>query len=234
MSITEESNMNRDEIGKAMQAAWARVKKSEARLWSEWMTIGEGLMEGRVFAMQVAGVNTPQGRGYVTAYAEWLHKYRVDDMDKSVRAKLLNIMEERPAIEEWRATLAINDRRRLNNPDVVWRKWQAATKVKKPKKRTGEAGRATAHLEEANERISELEQELATATTPLEERLAELSDEEWIALRDAEDKRRGGMTGTLKAKKAGRMSRSKRRHRTADDLRAELDARKNGSPPATS
>jgi hypothetical protein len=45
------------------------------------------------------------GRGCVTAFSEWLRRYKVDDMDKSDRAKLLQLMEERLAVEEWRATL---------------------------------------------------------------------------------------------------------------------------------
>ena len=33
------------------------------------MTIGEGLMEGRRWAMQTAGTNRPEGKGYVTNFA---------------------------------------------------------------------------------------------------------------------------------------------------------------------
>jgi hypothetical protein len=44
-------------------------------------------------------------------------------------------MEERLAVEEWRNTLPDYERRNLNNPIVVWRKWTAATRVKKPKPR---------------------------------------------------------------------------------------------------
>jgi hypothetical protein len=74
---------------------------------------------------------------------------KVDDMDKSDRAKLLQLMEERPAVEEWRATLTDYERRNLNNPTIAWRKWTAATRVKKPKPRTAgvsatEHGRAQA------------------------------------------------------------------------------------------
>jgi hypothetical protein len=118
--------------------------------------------------MQIASTNRPEGKGYVTAFGEWLTRYRVDDMDKSDRAKLLQLMEERPAVEEWRATLPAPERRSLNHPVIVWRKWTAATRVKKRKPRAGavsaaEHGRALA-------RIEELEQELATAR----ERIAEL------------------------------------------------------------
>jgi hypothetical protein len=77
-------------------------------------------------------------------------------------------MEERPAVEEWRSTLTDYERRNLNNPVIVWRKWTAATKVKKLKPRTAgvsasEAGRAQAMVQQQDERIHELEEELAAA-----------------------------------------------------------------------
>ena len=158
-----------------MMLAWQRVKKAQTRMWGDWMTIGEGLMEGRRWAMQMAGTNRPEGKGYVTSFAEWLKRYRVDDMDKSDRAKLLQLMEERPAVEEWRDTLSDYDRRNLNNPIVVWRKWTAATRVKKPKPRTAnvsasEHGRAQAMIVQLQGRVTELEEELAVAR----ERIAEL------------------------------------------------------------
>jgi hypothetical protein len=159
-----------DQIGRAMMAAWQRVKKAPTRMWGDWMIIGDGLLEGRRWAMQMAGTNAPEGKGYVTAFGEWLKRYRVDDMDKSDRAKLLQLMEERPAVEEWRSTLTDYERRSLNHPVIVWRKWTAATRVKKPKPRTAavsasEHGRAQAmiaqlqeeELAAARERIAELE-----------------------------------------------------------------------------
>src|SRR5262249_39686112 len=139
--------------------------KAQSRMWSEWMIIGEGLLEGRRWAMQQAGTNRPEGKGYVTAFAEWLKRFRVDDMDKSDRAKLLQLMEERPAVEEWRATLTDDERRNLNNPIIVWRKWTAATRVKKSKPRSAgvsatEHGRARATIEQLQARNAELEEEL--------------------------------------------------------------------------
>jgi hypothetical protein len=159
---------NLERIGHAMMQAWQRVKKAQTRMWGDWMTIGEGLLEGRRWAMQVAGTNKPEGKGYVLAFNEWLKRYRVDDMDKSDRAKLLQLMEERPAVEEWRATLTDYERRNLNNPIVVWRKWSAATRVTKPKHRTAgvsgsEHGRAQATIEQLQARLKELEEELAEA-----------------------------------------------------------------------
>ena len=155
-----------------MMLAWKRIKKARARMWGEWMTIGEGLLEGRRWAMQQAGTNHPEGKGYVMAYAEWLRRYQVDDMDKSDRAKLLQLMEDRPGVEEWRATLTDSERNNLNNPTIAWRKWTAATRVQKPKPRTAgasatEYGRAQATVEQLQARVSELEEELeATPRRP--------------------------------------------------------------------
>jgi chromosome segregation ATPase len=58
------------------------------------------------------------------------------------------------------------ERRTLNNPTIAWRKWTAATRVKKPKSRTAgvsasEHGRARATIEQLQGRVTELEEELA-------------------------------------------------------------------------
>jgi hypothetical protein len=160
-----DANEQIDLIGRSAMAAWTRIKKAQSRLWADWMVVGEGLMEGRRWAQHKAGVNAPEGKGYVVAYSEWLAKYRLADMDKSDRAKLLQLMDERPAVEEWRAGLTDWERRNLNNPIIVWRKWTAATRVKKPKPRTAgvsgaEHGRAKGIIGELQARNAELQEEL--------------------------------------------------------------------------
>jgi hypothetical protein len=161
--VTEREKL--DQIGHAMMLAWQRVKRTQARMWGDWMTIGEGLLEGRRWAMQMAGIplganRRPEGKAYVMAFSEWLRRYRVDDMDKSDRAKLLQLMEDRAGVEEWRATLTDYERRNLNNPTIAWRKWTAATRVKKPKPRSASVS-ATEMGEQQQARIEELEEELA-------------------------------------------------------------------------
>ena len=157
---------NNDNIAHAMMLAWARVKRAHSRMWPEWMTIGEGLLEGRRWAMQQAGTNKPEGKGYVLAYGEWLKRYKVDDMDKSDRAKLLQLMEERPAVEEWRATLTDYERRNCNSPAVVLRKWtgsnaRAQAESHVPLTYSGrEYARAVAMVEQLQARVKELEEEL--------------------------------------------------------------------------
>jgi hypothetical protein len=172
---------NLENIGHAMMLAWGRVKKAQARMWGEWMTIGEGLLAGRQWAMRMAGTNKPEGKGFVMNFSEWLRRFKVDDMDKSDRAKLLQLMEERPAVEEWRATLTDRDRMGLNNPTVVWRKWTAATRVKKPKPRSAgvsatEHGRARAIIDQQAARITELEEEVSATREGRGERSRERRD----------------------------------------------------------
>jgi len=79
-------------------------------------------------------------------------------------SQLLQLMEERPAVEEWRAGLTDYERRTLNHPVIVWQKYTAATRVKKPKSRSAgisatEAGRAQATIEQLQARNTELEEE---------------------------------------------------------------------------
>jgi uncharacterized small protein (DUF1192 family) len=171
-----------EQIGHAMMLAWGRTKKAQARMWGDWMTIGEGLREGRRWAMQQAGTNKPEGKGYVTAFGEWIRRFKVDDMDKSDRAKLLQLMEERPAVEEWRATLTDHERRNLNNPTIAWRKWTAATRVKKPPKPTlTDSVRALDEEQHtAKDKIAQLQRErdeLKARITELEEEIAGLRDQ---------------------------------------------------------
>ena len=120
-----------------MMLGWGRVKRAQAGMWSEWMIIGEGLLAGRHWAMRQAKVNRPEGRGYCLALSEWLERWKVHDMDNSDRAKLLQLMEERPAVEEWRASLTPHERRNLNNPTIVWRKWKALGRARQSKSPTG-------------------------------------------------------------------------------------------------
>ena len=160
-----------ERIGRAMQMAWSRIKKAQTKMWGDWMIVGDGLLEGRRWAMQMAGTDKPEGKGYVTNFGEWLKRFKLDDMDKSDRAKLLQLMEERPAVEEWRATLTDWERRNFNNPTIVWRKWTAATKVKKPKPRSAgtsasEHGRAKEMIQQQQARIEELEEESLKPDAP--------------------------------------------------------------------
>jgi hypothetical protein len=159
-----------EEAGKSMMLAWKRIKSQDKKRWADWMVVGHGLMEGRRWAMQRAGTDKPEGKGYTIAFGEWLARFKMLDMDKADRIKLMQLMDELPAIEEWRATgLSDKERRDLNHPTTVWRKWKGSTKEKAPKKRGQGDARARAMVEEQQARIEELEEErLSPDASPTE------------------------------------------------------------------
>jgi hypothetical protein len=143
----------------AMTLAWSRVKRTHSRLWTDWLIIGEGLVIGRTWAMRQAQTNRPEGEGYALAFNEWLKQHKMTDLDKSDRAKLLAIMEERAAVEEFRQTLTKQERDLLNNPTALWRKWRAWERPKRKKAAPGGA-RLRQINEQLQARITELEQDL--------------------------------------------------------------------------
>jgi hypothetical protein len=49
-----------------------------------------------------------------------------DEIDKGVRSRLQNCLNNLPAIEAWRQTLGLTQRLQLNHPNAVLRRWQAA------------------------------------------------------------------------------------------------------------
>jgi hypothetical protein len=104
--------------------AWVRLKKNKT--WSDWLAVGAALQVGREWAMRSAGVNKPEGKGYNQCFGEWLTEYGLDDMDKGDRSRLFNVMDNLPAIEEYRKTLTTTERLKLNHPSTVWRKWKSS------------------------------------------------------------------------------------------------------------
>jgi hypothetical protein len=149
-----------DQLSRAMEQAYRRIKRAESRLYGDWMVVGEGLLAGRRWAQQVAGSAEPRGRAYNTAYSEWLNHYRgIRDLDDAARAVLLKIMEERPAIEQWRASLTEPQRRRLNHPTTVWRKFNARARTPASRPRRN-ASRIAVEHEQAIARMDELTQEV--------------------------------------------------------------------------
>lgn len=46
-------------------------------------------------------------------------------MDKGDRSRLYQVMDNLPQIEEWRQTITLAERLKLNHPNAVLRKWKA-------------------------------------------------------------------------------------------------------------
>jgi hypothetical protein len=116
-----------DRIVRQGVAAWVRLKKDKN--WHDWLAVGDALLIGRGLAMYQAGTNRPSGKGYSQEFGRWLSKNKLDDMDKSDRAKLFKVMDNLAAIEQWRATLTLTERLKLNHPVTVLRNYERATEI---------------------------------------------------------------------------------------------------------
>ena len=161
----------RERVVRQGRAAWARLKKDKS--WMDWISVGEALLVGRDIAMYQAGTNSPTGKGYAGEFSAWLVDNKLDDMDASDRAKLFKVMDELPAIEQWRSTLTRTERLKLNHPTTVWRNYQRATeipeaKVAKPSKAETlreideERNDALREVDRLKARVLELEEENAS------------------------------------------------------------------------
>jgi len=125
--------------------------------WADWIKVGEALRIGRELALNHVGSNAPTGAAYHKVFGDWLQKNKFDDMDKGERSRLFTILDNLPEVERWRDTLTMTERLKLNHPNAVLRKWQAATKPPKPKKQ----GTSTAEeLALALEEIDRLNKEI--------------------------------------------------------------------------
>lgn len=150
-----------EHVGQSGRAAWTRLKKHKD--WNDWMIVGEALITGKHIAMTGAGTNKPEGKGYCMLFNQWLHRYKLHEIDKPARAQLIKVMENRAEIEEYRATLTLSERLVINHPTVMMRKWKKATKVTEPKEPKQKA--PDARVEAMQAHIEELE---ASRPTTLE------------------------------------------------------------------
>jgi hypothetical protein len=157
--FTRGQQADRDNHIKRGQEAWKRHKNDAT--WLDWLAIGQALSIGRQDAMAAASTNRPSGSAYNAAFGAWLERHGFHEIDKGDRSRLFDVMDNLPAIEQWRGTLASTLRLRLNHPNSVLRKWKAETVVKPPKEPKPTLRDSVANLSEENavkdQRIAELE-----------------------------------------------------------------------------
>jgi hypothetical protein len=146
--MTDQEDKGLDAIGRRGTAAWNQLKKSKD--WGHWVIVGEALLAGRNMAMRAAGTNRPEGRGYNEQFSAYIDHYKLAEIPKDVRAHLLQLMEHRVEIEEYRQSLPLGERLRLNHPSVMIRNWRKATAENKPESLQRKANRAStqAYIEE--------------------------------------------------------------------------------------
>jgi hypothetical protein len=131
--------------------AWKRIKEDST--YNDWMAVGEALDIGRNECMRLVHTNDPRGRAYNEAFSQWLADNGFADIDKGTRSRFADIMENRPAIEAWRARMASNERQRTNHPNSIWRKWQADRKT--PAGKGEKSSTTTDRLKNENAQLQE-------------------------------------------------------------------------------
>jgi hypothetical protein len=113
----------------AAQEAWKRLSSGQTR--HDWMIIGKAFQFLRTEAMYSAHVNKPEGRRYNEEFSALLKANGFDGIDKATRSRLFAVLDHKPEIESWLATVPANKKLHLNHPHTVWRAYQRSL-VKKP------------------------------------------------------------------------------------------------------
>lgn len=108
----------------------ALVRLSTGRDWSDWQKVGAALAAGRTEAMRTANTNRPRGKSYNQAFGVVLKREQLgtDRLDSATRNQLLQIEENKSAIDEWLEKLEPAQRLRLKHPSAIWRNWQRTRK----------------------------------------------------------------------------------------------------------
>jgi hypothetical protein len=109
---------------KAAAEAADRIRRGQH--WLDWMFIAEGLEVGRHKAMRRAGTDDIRNPKYKKAFNEWMRdRPWARDLDPPTRNHLFWCLDYRNEIEQWRETLAANERARLNHPTAMKRRYEA-------------------------------------------------------------------------------------------------------------
>ena len=103
------------------------LKRLEHATWPDWCAVGNALAAGRTIVMLQVGANAPQGPRYRKRMGEWLRCHGFDRIDKSDRARLLEVADSLIAINAWRDGLPPEQQLRLNSPATVLRAWKRAS-----------------------------------------------------------------------------------------------------------
>jgi hypothetical protein len=111
--------------------AWRSLKNDET--WEKWVAIGRAIEIGRAETMRLLHTNQPKGGQWGRVFGAWLDEQGFAEIDKGVRSRLQDCLDNLPAIEAWRQNIGLAQRLQLNHPNAVWRRWQATSRQASPK-----------------------------------------------------------------------------------------------------
>lgn len=103
----------------AGRLAWSRLREHQRVAWGDWRDVGLALKVGRDAAMSSTGAKSPHGKKYTSVFGAWMRANGFGDVSQQVRNSLMRCIEDLDAIEQWRAGLDEEQRRRYNHPDSV-------------------------------------------------------------------------------------------------------------------
>ena len=118
------SDASDDRKEKAAADAYVRIRSGQH--WLDWMFVAEGLGVGRRWAQRRGGTDDIQSPHYKRAFKEWMApRPWAKDLDSPTRAHLFWCLDWRNDIDQWRETLAQNERAKLNHPTAMKRRYEA-------------------------------------------------------------------------------------------------------------
>jgi hypothetical protein len=174
-----------DQLVAEAQQPWLRLKNAGRQTWKDWYAIGLALTAGRGQIMHVLCINKPQGGPYRRAIQQWLQKHHLDDINKTTRSLLLDLIDDEQSVADMMAEWSEAEQAERNSPSAVhrhWKQWQrqrdGGGQQKKPhvrnelrqqiKDQAAQIEQLTAHvaeLEAARETVPETETETETTET---------------------------------------------------------------------
>lgn len=113
------------------RAAWERIKAHEKTAFGDWVCIGRALIIGRQKCMAAACCNSPYGPGYQKHMRRFLDEAGLD-IDSHERVAAVDLVENLPAITQWRASLTEDERRRAHHPIAMLQHWRRGTTPRRP------------------------------------------------------------------------------------------------------
>jgi N6-adenosine-specific RNA methylase IME4 len=151
----------------AATRAVARYEKNARLAWEEWIQVtGPAL----AICRQAARLRARDfGGRYEAHMRDLLAFYQLDTLDKSNRSALLWIMDRLDKVEAWRELQP--DKTDLNNPQVVYSAFRQKSSTgndAKKKDKLGDIALLHKELKEKDDRIRDLEWELAGCKYPME------------------------------------------------------------------